>query len=262
LARLIEHDERFVPGIADGAAGEPHDLYQDDQQGEPEDVHGPLKHRRGLRVFVALIGLALAALAGAFGYGVWPDGRARIDEARVIGAALAPDKITPPPQAADRAIAIEEKRPEAEPTAAAPAAASAGVSYGPAPSQAAGPTAAAAAPDGAAGSTPDSPPQSTDTAPVQAAPEATKPAAAPELRYIVQLSSQRSEAAAQATSKTLQTKYADLLAGHQPFIRRSDFGDRGVYYRVQVGPLPTFGEANQLCGNLKKSGADCVVQKN
>jgi cell division septation protein DedD len=209
-------------------------------------------------VFVALIGLALAALAGAFAYWVWPDGRARVDEARVIGAAPAPDKITPS-QAADRVIASAEKRPEAEPAPAAPAALPVGV---PTPSQAAEPAAAAAAPDSPAGSTPNSPPQSTDTAPAQAAPEATKPAAVPELKYVVQLSSQRSEAAAHATSKTLQTKYADLLAGHQPFIRRSDFGDRGVYYRVQVGPLPTFGEANQLCGNLKKSGADCVVQKN
>jgi hypothetical protein len=78
----------------------------------------------------------------------------------------------------------------------------------------------------------------------------------------VQLSSQRSEGAAQATSQALQTKYANMLGDRQPFIRRSDLGDRGVYYRVQVGPFATIGEANQFCGSLKKAGADCVVQKN
>jgi hypothetical protein len=78
----------------------------------------------------------------------------------------------------------------------------------------------------------------------------------------VQLSSQRSEAAAQATSRGLQTKYADLFGGLAPFIRRSDLRDKGVYYRVLIGPFAAFGEANQLCGSLKKSGGDCVVQKN
>ena len=69
-------------------------------------------------------------------------------------------------------------------------------------------------------------------------------------------------AAAQTTSRGLQTKYAELFGGLQPFIRRSDLRDRGVYYRVLIGPFAAFGEANQLCGSLKKSGGDCVVQRN
>jgi hypothetical protein len=79
----------------------------------------------------------------------------------------------------------------------------------------------------------------------------------------VQLSSQRSETAAQATSRTLQTKYASIFRDRQPFVRRSDFGKQGgVYYRAQVGPFAGFSEANQFCVTLKKAGGDCVVIKN
>jgi hypothetical protein len=86
---------------------------------------------------------------------------------------------------------------------------------------------------------------------------------APAGGYIVQLSSQRSEAAAQATLRTLQTKYASNFRDRQPFVRRSDFGKRGgVYFRAQVGPFAGFSEANQFCGSLKKAGGDCVVIKN
>lgn len=78
----------------------------------------------------------------------------------------------------------------------------------------------------------------------RATPSAAEPPQPPALQvptaggYIVQLSSQRSEAAAQATSRTLQTKYASIFGDRQPFVRRSDFGNRGgVYYRAQVGPF-------------------------
>jgi hypothetical protein len=53
-----------------------------------------------------------------------------------------------------------------------------------------------------------------------------------------------------------------VFGSRQPFVRRSDLGDRGVFYRAQVGPFPTFGEANQFCGSLKKAGGECIVQKN
>jgi hypothetical protein len=43
---------------------------------------------------------------------------------------------------------------------------------------------------------------------------------------------------------------------------RSDGVDRlAQLYRVQVGPF-AIGEASEICGNLKKSGVDCVVHRN
>ena len=59
----------------------------------------------------------------------------------------------------------------------------------------------------------------------------------------------------------LQTKYRDAFAGRKPFVRRADLGDRGIYYRVQMGPF-AIEEANEICVNVKKSGADCIVHRN
>jgi len=80
--------------------------------------------------------------------------------------------------------------------------------------------------------------------------------------YIVQLSSQRSEKAAQATAQTLQRKYQSVFGERQPFVRRSDLGEKGVYFRVLLGTFVNFQDAIQSCSTLKKVGGDCVVQKN
>jgi hypothetical protein len=53
-----------------------------------------------------------------------------------------------------------------------------------------------------------------------------------------------------------------VLGGRQPIIRRADLGEKGVFYRAQVGPFGTIDLANQLCGNLKNAGGQCIVQRN
>jgi len=80
--------------------------------------------------------------------------------------------------------------------------------------------------------------------------------------YLVQLSSQRSDEAAQTTAKALERKHSSMFDGRKPFIRRSDLGARGVYFRVLVGTFTRVDEANQFCSRLKKAGGDCLVQKN
>jgi len=80
--------------------------------------------------------------------------------------------------------------------------------------------------------------------------------------YAVQVSSQRSEADAQAAFRSLQSKYPGQLGGKQPLIHRVDLGAKGVYYRAMVGPFATGGEASQLCSSLKAAGGSCIIQKN
>ena len=80
--------------------------------------------------------------------------------------------------------------------------------------------------------------------------------------YLVQLSSQRSEAEAQAALRGLQAKYANVLSGQQATIRRAELGERGVFYRAMIGPFASREQATQLCGNLKAAGGDCIVQGN
>ena len=96
-------------------------------------------------------------------------------------------------------------------------------------------------------------------APVQIAP-ASAPAAGG--GYLVQVSSQKNEADAQASYRALQGKFPSVLGSHAPVIKRADLGDKGVYYRAMVGPFGSPEEASQFCGSLKTAGGQCVVQRN
>jgi sporulation related protein len=77
----------------------------------------------------------------------------------------------------------------------------------------------------------------------------------------VQVASQRSEAEAQASFRSVQAKFPNVLGSRQAVIRRADLGDKGVYYRAQVGPLST-EQAIEICSNLKAAGGQCLIQRN
>jgi hypothetical protein len=79
--------------------------------------------------------------------------------------------------------------------------------------------------------------------------------------YAVQVTSQRSEADAQASYKSLQAQFPSVLGSRQPVIRRADLGDKGTYYRAQI-PFQNQSEASEFCSSLKAAGGQCVVQKN
>jgi hypothetical protein len=80
--------------------------------------------------------------------------------------------------------------------------------------------------------------------------------------YLVQVSSQRNEADAQASYRALQGKFPAVLGSRSPLIKRADLGEKGVYYRAMVGPFGSPDEASQFCGSLKSAGGQCVVQRN
>ncbi len=79
--------------------------------------------------------------------------------------------------------------------------------------------------------------------------------------YLVQVSSQRSEAEAQSAFASLQAKFPGQLGGKQPVIRKVELGEKGTYYRAMV-PAGDAAEANQLCSGMKAAGGSCLVQKN
>ncbi|HEY6860348.1 MAG TPA: SPOR domain-containing protein [Pseudolabrys sp.] len=78
----------------------------------------------------------------------------------------------------------------------------------------------------------------------------------------VQVSSQRSEAEAQAAFRSLQAKYPNQLGGRQPLIHKVDLGAKGTYYRAMVGPFANANEAGELCSSLKAAGGQCLIQRN
>jgi hypothetical protein len=101
------------------------------------------------------------------------------------------------------------------------------------------------------------------TAAVTASTQAVPPrSAASGGSYAVQVSSQRSEAEAQASFRSLQAKYPNQLGGRQAMIHRVDLGAKGTYYRALVGPFANAEEANSLCSDLKAAGGQCLIQRN
>ena len=99
------------------------------------------------------------------------------------------------------------------------------------------------------------PPQ-TAAAPPQAEP------AQPALRgYVVQVSARRTKADAEASFRSLQSKFPRQLGARTAMIERADLGAKGIYYRAMVGPFASAGAADQFCSNLKAAGGQCNVQR-
>jgi hypothetical protein len=100
------------------------------------------------------------------------------------------------------------------------------------------------------------------TSPAQTAPAPSAVSSGASGGYLVQISSQRSEADAQASFKALQGKFPGVLGSQTPVIKRADLGDKGIYYRAMVGPFGTSDEAAQFCNSLRGAGGQCFVPKN
>jgi len=109
-------------------------------------------------------------------------------------------------------------------------------------------------------------------APPAAAPPAAAPTrmanvpppapAAPASNNYVQVSSQTSEADAQASWKALQAKYPAQLSDQRATIVRVDVAGIGIRYRAMVGPFGSRDEANQFCTNFKSAGGKCIPATN
>jgi cell division protein FtsN len=92
--------------------------------------------------------------------------------------------------------------------------------------------------------------------PVQAEP--AQPAAR---GYVVQVSVRRTKAEAEASFRSLQSKFPRQLGGRTATIERADLGAKGTYYRTMVGPFASAGAADQFCSSLKAAGGQCVIQR-
>ena len=74
----------------------------------------------------------------------------------------------------------------------------------------------------------------------------------------VQIASVKSEDIAKSTWARLQAAHGDVLANLRMQPTKVDLGDKGVWYRVQAGPLDE-KQAQSVCGTLKSRKTDCVI---
>jgi hypothetical protein len=75
--------------------------------------------------------------------------------------------------------------------------------------------------------------------------------------FVVQISSQRSEADAQRALSQAKTRFS-ALAGRASDVQRADISGRGTYYRARFAG-GSQEEAQALCSQLKSAGGDCIV---
>ncbi len=87
------------------------------------------------------------------------------------------------------------------------------------------------------------------------------PRSASEEGFHVQLSSQRSETQALDAFQGLQSRYPSILGSAQPSVQRADLAEKGIYYRLRVGPMASREEAVTMCEQLKAAGGTCFVAR-
>ena len=95
-----------------------------------------------------------------------------------------------------------------------------------------------------------------------AAPEQSASLRADSGRFLVQIGAAQNEAAANGEIVRLAKKHPNILFELSGIVIRADLGDKGVWYRMRVGPFATRGDANGVCGQLKAVNVGCFVVAN
>ena len=86
-----------------------------------------------------------------------------------------------------------------------------------------------------------------------------EPEAAILASFRIQLGSFRNRDAAMTHWASVLDRNQVVLEGLQPLVRTADLGDRGIFYRLQAGPLDSSIVAIALCDVLKVGNVDCLV---
>lgn len=75
----------------------------------------------------------------------------------------------------------------------------------------------------------------------------------------VQIASLRSKKAANAAWTRLAKRHAGFLRGLEPHVVRADLKKRGIYYRLQAGPIASRSEAVAFCKRAKARKIGCII---
>jgi hypothetical protein len=78
-------------------------------------------------------------------------------------------------------------------------------------------------------------------------------------QYWIQVGSHTNEAIARAEWQKIQGAAQAVVGNAGNRVQRADLGARGVFYRIQIGPFASQGEAGQFCAQLKARSVDCFL---
>jgi len=102
--------------------------------------------------------------------------------------------------------------------------------------------------------TPPSAPSQTAALPPSAPPASSSGGG----NFRLQIASVKSEDAARAEFQRLQKRYPEALGGLGVACVRVDLGEKGIYYRVQAGPVDE-ARATSICSSLKSQSVGCIL---
>jgi hypothetical protein len=104
------------------------------------------------------------------------------------------------------------------------------------------------------------PPPAAKPAPPPKVAAAPPPTASTGAGYVAVLSSQKTRMDALKAFADLQQKYGEALSNRVPDVQEANLGEKGIWYRVVVGPPGSREAANGVCSQLKSAGyAHCWV---
>jgi hypothetical protein len=193
------------------------------------------------------------------------------DPEPVLPRPVAPKPASPPPQ--QQAAAPPPPQAPASPPLPAPIPATTSYTPPPGPSPAVNGSSSAAAASGPPATKPPlalAAPPKPPVPPTQAAPaKLPAPEAAPAKSptpngsgYRLQLGALKSEDAARAEWERLKKQQPDILGKLAFSTSRVDLGaDKGIYYRIQAGPIADAKQATQNCAALKSRNVGCILVK-
>ena len=79
--------------------------------------------------------------------------------------------------------------------------------------------------------------------------------------YYIQLGSVKTNLGAQSEWKKIIAKYPNQLSGFSHRVEKADLGEKGIFYRIQAGPLNK-DKATRVCNDIKKiNPGACLVKK-
>lgn len=78
--------------------------------------------------------------------------------------------------------------------------------------------------------------------------------------YLLQLLSSKNEAGVKATWEKIKKDNGDIVNAFPADIVKADLGpDKGIYYRLRLGPVATGDEAKSVCAKLKQRKVGCFI---
>lgn len=77
--------------------------------------------------------------------------------------------------------------------------------------------------------------------------------------FRIQVGAMRTEAEARTAWEQVQRRHPEILGRLAPSFARVELAERGSFFRVQAGPLPSRDAARSACERLSKAGTVCFV---